>query len=118
MKFNHLLLSCAAIATMLTGCLAEPDFQPVTEGAIEISLEGSINQTATKATAAGFETGDALGLYAVNYENGNQTPGTLLAEGNQADHVKYIFSYENWQWTPVRKVYFKDIETNVDLYVF
>ena len=103
---------------MLTGCLAEPDFQPVTEGAIEISLEGSINQTATKATAAGFETGDALGLYAVNYENGNQTPGTLLAEGNQADHVKYIFSYENWQWTPVRKVYFKDIETNVDLYVF
>ena len=85
---------------------------------IEISLDGSIKQVATKATAEGFETGDALGLYAVNYENENQTPGTLLAEGNQADHVKYIFSFENWQWTPVKKVYYKDINTNVDLYVF
>lgn len=85
---------------------------------IEISLDGSIKQVATKATAEGFETGDALGLYAVNYENGNQTPGTLLAEGNQADHVKYIFNFENWQWTPVKKVYYKDINTNVDLYVF
>ena len=85
---------------------------------IEISLDGSIKQVATKATAEGFETGDALGLYAVNYEDSNQTPGTLLAEGNQADHVKYIFNFENWQWTPVKKVYYKDINTNVDLYVF
>ena len=118
MKVKHLFLSAAAIATMLTGCLSEPDFKPVVEGGIPINLEGGINQVATKVTAEGFETGDALGLYAVNYENGNQTPGTLLAEGNQADHVKYIFSYENWQWTPVKKVYYKDINTNVDLYVF
>ena len=118
MKVKHLFLSAAAMATMLTGCLSEPDFEPVVEGGIPINLEGGINQVATKVTAEGFETGDALGLYAVNYENGNQTPGTLLAEGNQADHVKYIFSYENWQWTPVKKVYYKDINTNVDLYVF
>ena len=118
MKVKHLFLSAAAIATMLTGCLSEPDFEPVVEGGIPINLEGGINQVATKVTAEGFETGDALGLYAVNYENGNQTPGTLLAEGNQADHVKYIFSYENWQWTPVKKVYYKDINTNVDLYVY
>ena len=104
---------------LLTGCLSEPDFEPVVEGSgIEISLDGSIKQVATKATAEGFETGDALGLYAVNYENENQTPGTLLVEGNQADHVKYIFNFENWQWTPVKKVYYKDINTNVDLYVF
>ena len=118
MKVKHLFLSAAAMATMLTGCLSEPDFEPVVEGAIPINLEGGINQVATKVTAEGFETGDALGLYAVNYEDGNQTSGTLLAEGNQADHVKYIFSFENWQWTPVKKVYYKDINTNVDLYVF
>lgn len=107
-----------AACGLLTGCLSEPDFEPVADGGIEISLDGSISQVATKATAAGFETGDALGLYAVNYENGNQTPGSLLVEGNQADHVKYIFNFENWQWTPVKKVYYKDINTNVDLYVF
>lgn len=119
MNAKHLLISSLAICGLLTGCLSEPDFEPVEEGSgIEISLDGSIKQIATKVTAEGFETGDALGLYAVNYENENQTPGTLLAEGNQADHVKYIFNMENWQWTPVKKVYYKDINTNVDLYVF
>lgn len=119
MNTKHLLISGLAICGLLTGCLSEPDFEPVEEGSgIEISLDGSIRQVSTKATAEGFETGDALGLYAVNYENSNQTPGTLLAEGNQADHVKYIFNFENWQWTPVKKVYYKDINTNVDLYVF
>ena len=119
MNAKHLLISSLATCGLLTGCLSEPEFEPVVEGSgIEISLDGSIKQVATKATAEGFETGDALGLYAVNYENGNQTPGTLLAEGNQADHVKYIFNFENWQWTPVKKVYYKDVNTNVDLYVF
>ena len=119
MNAKHLLISSLAICGLLTGCLSEPDFEPVEEGSsIEISLDGSIRQVATKATADGFETGDALGLYAVNYENNNQTQGTLLTEGNQADHVKYIFNFENWQWTPVKKVYYKDINTNVDLYVF
>ena len=119
MNAKHLLISGLAICGLLTGCLSGPEFEPVVEGSgIEISLDGSIKQVATKATAEGFETGDALGLYAVNYENNNQTPGTLLAEGNQADHVKYIFNFENWQWTPVKKVYYKDVNTNVDLYVF
>lgn len=118
MKLKHLLVGGLAICGLLTGCLSEPDFEPAAEGGIEIKLEGSIRQIATKVTAEGFETGDALGLYAVNYEGENQTPGTLLAEGNQADHVKYIFDFENWQWTPVKNVYYKDINTNVDLYVF
>ena len=119
MTLKRLIISSLAICGLLTACLSEPDFEPVEEGSgIEISLDGSIKQIATKVTAEGFENDDALGLYAVNYENNNQTPGTLLAEGNQADHVKYIFNFENWQWTPVKKVYYKDINTNVDLYVF
>ena len=121
-KLSHLFKSVVVmsmIGGLLTGCLSEPDFEPVEEGSgIEIRLDGSIKQVATKVTAEGFETGDALGLYAVNYENENQTPGTLLAEGNQADHVKYIFNFDTYQWTPVKKVYYKDVNTNVDLYVF
>lgn len=119
MKTNKLLLSSAVMTALLTGCLQEPDFEPVTaDGALAIQLEGSILQEATKVNAAGFETGDALGLYAVNYTDANQTPGTLLVEGNQADHVKYVFNESAWQWTPVRPVYYKDVNTNVDLYVF
>ena len=119
MNINKLLFSSAAMTALLTGCLSEPDFEPVTvEGGIEIQLEGSILQEATKVNADGFEDGDALGLYAVNYTDGNQTAGTLLAEGNQADHVKYVFNESVWQWTPVHPVYYKDVNTNVDLYVF
>lgn len=119
MNINKLLFSSVAMTALLTGCLSEPDFEPVSvEGGIEIQLEGSILQEATKVNAAGFEDGDALGLYAVNYTDGNQTAGTLLAEGNQADHVKYVFDESAWQWTPVRPVYYKDVNTNVDLYVF
>ena len=119
MKTYKLLLSSAVMTALLTGCLQEPDFEPVTaDGALAIQLEGSILQEATKVNAAGFENGDALGLYAVNYTDANQTPGTLLVEGNQADHVKYVFNESAWQWTPVRPVYYKDVNTNVDLYVF
>lgn len=119
MNINKLLFSSAAMTAMLTGCLSEPDFEPVTvEGGIEIQLEGSILQEATKVNADGFEDGDALGLYAVNYTDGNQAAGTLLTEGNQADHVKYVFNESAWQWTPVHPVYYKDMNTNVDLYVF
>lgn len=119
MNINKLLFSSVAMTALLTGCLSEPDFEPVSvEGGIEIQLEGSILQEATKVNAAGFEDGDALGLYAVNYTDGNQTAGTLLTEGNQADHVKYVFNESAWQWTPVHPVYYKDVNTNVDLYVF
>lgn len=119
MNINKLLFSSVAMTALLTGCLSEPDFEPVTvEGGIEIQLEGSILQEATKVNADGFEDGDALGLYAVNYTDGNQTAGTLLTEGNQADHVKYVFNESAWQWTPVHPVYYKDVNTNVDLYVF
>lgn len=119
MKIKHLLFSFFAVAGLLTGCLSEPEFEPVVEeGGIRINVDGGINQVATKVNADGFEHGDALGLYAVNYEDGNQTPGTLMAEGNQADHVKYIFDYDNWKWTPVKPVYYKDVNTNVDLYAF
>lgn len=118
MKTRHLSIISLAIAAMLTSCLSEPDFEPVPQSGIPINLEGSINQVLTKVNAQGFEDGDGLGLYAVNYENDNQTPGTLKDEGNQVDHVKYIFDEKNWKWTPVRPVYYKDVNTNVDLYAF
>ena len=118
MKIRNFSIVGLAIAAMLTSCLSEQDFEPVPQGGIPINLDGSINQIPTKVNAQGFEDGDGLGLYAVNYENENQTPGTLMDKGNQVDHVKYVFDEKNWKWTPVRPVYYKDVNTNVDLYAF
>lgn len=117
MKSKYLLVG-VFLAGILTGCLSEPDFEPVVEDGLTINLDASVNQVATRVNAQGFEDGDALGLYAVNYENSNQTPGILLDKGNQADHIKYVFSESDWKWTPVKPVYYKDANTLVDLYVF
>ena len=83
-----------------------------------ILVEGSINQVPTRATASGFVDGDALGLYAVNYENNNTVPGILKDEGNQADHVKYVFDEPNYTWRAVSASYYKDPDTHVDIYCY
>ena len=54
---------------------------------IPINVDGAIKQVQTKVSDAGFVDKDALGLFAVNYSENNTVPGTLFAEGNQADNV-------------------------------
>ena len=104
---------------ILAGCVKENPWGPVVPGdAIPLNIEGSIDQIPTKATATGFVDGDALGLFAVNYENGNQTAGILQASGNQADNVQYVFDGKNLKWNSLKPVYYKDANTNVDLYVY
>ncbi len=103
---------------LLVGCTAEPDFKDSLNRQIPINVYGRVNQLTTKATDSGFEDKDALGLYAVNYTDHNTVVGELLAEGNQADNAKYVFDASDVKWTPTRPVYYKDIETSVDLYLY
>ncbi|MGM9791440.1 MAG: leucine-rich repeat protein [Candidatus Cryptobacteroides sp.] len=116
MKYN-LLMPLACIA-LLAGCTVEPAIVEEPEGLIPINVDGAIKQVQTKVSDAGFVDKDALGLFAVNYSDNNTVPGTLLAEGNQADNVKYVFDEAAHKWNPVRSVYYKDVNTNVDLYVY
>ena len=85
---------------------------------IPLNIAGTIDQVATRATAEGFVDKDAVGLFAVNYSENNTVAGTLAAEGNQADNVKYVFDEPNYKWVPVKPVYYKDINTHVDLYLY
>lgn len=119
MRIHH-SLSLAALGILLASCAKEPVMvAPVEEDdRIPLNIEGSISQVATRATAAGFVDQDAVGLFAVNYTENNTLAGTLAAEGNQADNVKYVFDEANYKWTPMKPVYYKDINTNVDLYVY
>lgn len=119
MKTKHLLSMAFALAA-LAGCAKEQLFEQegVQEGLIPISVSSSIKQEATKATADGFVGGDAVGLFTVNYINDNAQAGTLVAEGNQADNVKYVFDESNFKWVPVKSVYYKDINTHADLYLY
>lgn len=108
------------MAAVLASCAKEQVFEPVAEDPdlIPLNIEGSISQVATKATAMGFVNGDAVGLYAVNYSENNTVAGTLEASGNQADNVKYVFDESAFKWVPVKSVYYKDVNTHADLYVY
>lgn len=117
MKTKH-FLTLALIAALISSCMQKEEYFPLEGEGIPISVAGAINQESTKVNEYGFEDGDALGLYAVNYTDENRTPGTLLSEGNQADHIRYILDEVNRRWKPVRRVYYKDVKTNVDLYVY
>ena len=119
MKSRFLVL-CPALAVLLAGCAKEPVVEPIVDdsGLIPLNIDGSINQIQTKVNAAGFVDKDALGLFAVNYSEENTVAGTLADNGNQADNVKYVFDEAANKWTPTKKVYYKNVNTNVDLYLY
>lgn len=118
MNYRCLFLLGTAIA--LAGCAKEPVPAVVPEdpNLIPLNIDGFINQIQTKVNAAGFVDKDALGLFAVNYSEENTVAGTLADNGNQADNVKYVFDEAANKWTPTKKVYYKDVNTNVDLYLY
>lgn len=119
MKRNNHFLPLILL-TVLAGCSVEMEqIEPEHEsGLIPLNISGAINQVHTKATAEGFVDGDAVGLYAVNYTDANANPGTLAVDGNQADNVKYTFNESAHKWIPSKSVYYKDVNTNVDLYLY
>lgn len=84
-------------------------------GNTPITLSGNIRQdNATRASDQGFVTGDRMGVYIVDYENG--TPGTLSASGNRASNVLYTLDGEKHVWTAPLDIYWRDKHTPVDVY--
>ena len=120
MRGNNLLAILTGACLSVAGCSLDSEFEPEDEldGRIPLNINGSISQVHTKATAEGFVDKDAVGLFAVNYGEDNTVAGTLAAEGNQADNVKYVFDESKHKWEPVKSVYYKDANTNVDLYLY
>lgn len=81
-------------------------------GRIKLTLTGSINET--KATDSGFNGGDEVGIYVVDYANG--AAQTLKTSGNRADNIKHTYNSSTKIWEPESDIYFKDASTNVDIY--
>lgn len=120
MRINNLITIITGVCALVAGCSLDSEFEPENglDGRIPLNINGAISQVHTKATAEGFVDKDAVGLFAVNYSEKNTVAGTLAAEGNQADNVKYVFDESSHKWVPVKSVYYKDANTNVDLYLY
>lgn len=111
---RNLFIPVAGICLMMCGCAGFDEDVQVASGMIPVNIDGGISMT--RASADGFADGDAVGIYVVNYTDGNVSQGTLLDKGNQADHVRYVYSASARTWTPSQNVYYKDDKTNVDIY--
>lgn len=116
-------LSACMMVIALCGCTQDVEVivsQPsVPDGAIAININGSISQEyTTRVDDGGFCDGDQIGLYGVNYTDKNATQGVLVDRGNQVDNARYTYDEKSMTWTSSGSVYYKDAETNIDLYAY
>ena len=118
---HKLLFGLSCIALLFAGCttdINEVD-NVVNFGTPQIQISGSINQTyTTRVDDGGFCDGDQIGLFGVNYTAENTVAGELLDAGNQVDNARYTFDEAAWQWKSATPVYYKNAQTNIDLYAY
>ena len=82
---------------------------------VPILLTGEIEQqNTTRANEQGFVSGDRMGIYVVDYVDGQA--GELDANNNRASNVLYTFDAENYRWTAPSTIYWRDAQTPVDVY--
>lgn len=112
------MLGAATVLALLSASCADDRFDDgstALDGAIELRLQAQIEQVnASRADDSGFADGDKIGIYVVNYSGGK--PGELMPEGNQASNVQFTYDEANVKWVGNRQLYFKDANTNVDVY--
>jgi hypothetical protein len=88
-----------SLVLLAFGCKQEEGVEPTDNG--EIKVEAHL---ASRATMTEFEYGDKLGLYAVEYMNGEAQP--LQAGGNYLNNEPMMYSQS--KWTSDRKIYWSD----------
>ena len=85
---------------------------------LTIEIDGMIEAETTKVVGSEFSDNDAIGLYAVNYRENNTVAGELKTKGNQSDNIQYVYDASSTKWTAYKPAYYKDLNTNVDLYFY
>ena len=81
----------------------------------EISFIGQIGQqNATRANDYGFVTGDRMGIYIVDREEGSA--GAVHATDNHASNVLFTFNGDSYRWSSPSTLYWTDNETAIDVY--
>lgn len=116
MRFNKLqLASLLMIAFTWLSCSEEITNSTSPDGLLPLNLTGQIHQeNVTRANDYGFVTGDRMGIYVVDYENGQ--PGDLSASGIRAQNVLYTFDGETYKWSSPTTIYWRDKQTPVSIY--
>lgn len=117
MKTYRYITPAAVLLSLLAASCSDAGMggDRASEESREILLQARIRQVnLTRADDSGFADSDHIGIYVVNYDG--DTPGALLAEGNQATNVRFTYDGAAEVWKGDRQLYFKDDNTAVDVY--
>lgn len=116
-KYTIVLTALSLMALSSCGDNEEVYNNGVGDPKTEIQITGTIDQhSQTRANDGGFVDQDAIGVYVVDYANGN--PGELLAQGNHVTNMKFTYDASTSFWTGTSKIYWKDSHTPVDAYTY
>lgn len=96
----------AAVAAMVS-CSNNVEDVPTTPETDKLPI--NISTTLTRATDAGYEAGDKVGIFVVN------EPNTLATSGNHVDNMGFTYSTT---WTPDTPIYWLDKSTKADFYCY
>lgn len=106
---------CLTLCSLFSIACTDHLFEGGSSSGMPIALSGNIKQNnVTRASDYGFVTGDRMGIYIVDYENGS--PGTLTVSGNRASNVLYTFDGDKNVWNAPLEIYWRDNQTPVDVY--
>lgn len=82
-----------------------------------IMVQGEIvQQNVTRASDNGFADGDQIGVFIVDYVNGQPQP--LKPTSNRANNVPFTYNNESGLWTGSQTIYWHDMQTAVDAYSY
>lgn len=109
------LLACLFLVSVCFGCMDRYDDTQETDERRPLVISGSIEQECTtRADDGGFADGDRMGIFVVDYENGQ--PGVLDKEGNRANNLAFTYHETDNSWSSTYDIYWKDNRTPVDVY--
>ena len=113
---NQLRTLFVLLSVFLMAACKNDDFLGYDQGEQQkIVLSSEIEQVSkSRVNDQGFCDGDVIGVYIVDYENGN--PGELKKVGNRGDNVRFTFDENNYKWNSAFDIYWKDQNTNIDVY--
>ena len=115
---KRFLRSVTLLAILACGCAKSqdpapaptPDPKPPVVEKIPIKISSSI----TKATETAYESGDRIGLFVVNRNNGVKQE--LKTSGNHVNNA--VFSFDGSRWNSDNELYWQDQATHADFYCY
>lgn len=114
MKIENIVIALVAVAYACASCADESINNSSDSDERAVTLHAEIDQlNPTRADDSGFADGDRIGIYAVDYRNGQ--PGTLQNSGNNSDNLAYVFDEDSYRWNGSKAIFFADDETAMDV---